>query len=346
MNNQKTILIVDDAETNVNTLMDLLDDKYDVLASLDGESALEIVEEEEHIDLILLDIMMPGLDGFEVCKRLKSNPNKSDIPIIFITAKTDDESIEKAYELGGVDYITKPFRAREVLSRITNHLVLSEQSHILEQKVKEKTKELHDMNREIEDTQREVVFTMGAIGERRSKETGNHVKRVALYSETLALYYGLSKKEATMLKEASPMHDIGKVAIPDSILNKPARFTVEEFEQMKKHALLGYEMLKHSSRPLLKMASIVAFEHHEKWDGTGYPNGISGEDIHIYGRITALADVFDALGSHRVYKPAWKDEEIFKLFEEESGKHFDPKLVEIFFNNIDDFLDIREKFKE
>ena len=342
INTQKTILIVDDTELNVETLMDLLDDKYDILASLDGESALEIVEEEENIDLILLDIMMPGIDGFEVCRRLKLNPKTNNIPIVFITAKTDDDSIEKAYELGGVDYITKPFRAREVLSRIANHLSLSEQNHILEYMVKEKTKELHDLNKELEETQREVVFTMGAIGERRSKETGNHVKRVALYSELLAKFYELEEKEIQMLKEASPMHDIGKVAIPDAILNKPARFTPEEFGIMKNHSLLGYEMLQHSTRPLLKMASIIASQHHEKWDGTGYPKGLKGEEIHIYGRITALADVFDALGSYRVYKDAWSDEKIFQLFREERGKHFDPKLIDIFFDNVDKFLEIRD----
>ena len=341
MEAQKTILIVDDTELNVEILMDLLEDKYDILASLDGQDALEIVQ-EENIDLILLDIMMPGIDGFEVCKRLKSNPQTSGIPIIFITAKTDDDSIEKAYELGGVDYITKPFRAKEVLSRIANHLSLSEQNHMLEYMVKEKTKELNDLNKELEETQREVIFTMGAIGERRSKETGNHVKRVALYSEILAKYYGLPDNEVQLLKEASPMHDIGKIAIPDNILNKPARFTPEEFEIMKEHSSLGYEMLKHSKRPLLKTAAIVAQQHHEKWDGTGYPNGLKKEEIHIYGRITALADVFDALGSNRVYKKAWSDEKIFALFKEERAKHFDPQLVDIFFDNLDEFLIIRD----
>jgi len=345
INNQKTILVVDDTELNVNTLMDLLEDKYDMLASLDGESALEIVEEED-IDLILLDIMMPGIDGFEVCKRLKANPKSRAIPIIFITAKTDDASIEKAYEIGGVDYITKPFRAREVLSRIKNHLALSEQSHILEQMVQEKTQELQDLNKEIEDTQKEVVFTMGAIGERRSKETGNHVKRVALYSELLARYYGLEEREINLLKEASPMHDIGKVAIPDAILNKPARFTPQEFEVMKNHAVLGYEMLNHSKREMLKTAAIVTYEHHEKWDGSGYPRGLKGENIHLYGRITALADVFDALGSARVYKEAWSDEKIFQLFKEERGHHFDPKLIDIFFDHVDEFLKVRDSLKD
>ncbi len=209
-----------------------------------------------------------------------------------------------------------------------------------------KLQEVKDLSAEIEETQREVVLTMGAIGESRSKETGNHVKRVAEYTYILARYYGLPEKECEMLKQASPMHDIGKVAIPDSILNKPARFTPEEFEKMKEHAQLGYDMLKYSNRSLLKMASIVAYEHHEKWNGKGYPNATSGEDIHIYGRITALADVFDALGSARVYKPAWDDEKIFNLFKEERGQHFEPALVDIFFGHLDEFLQIRDSLKD
>ena len=199
---------------------------------------------------------------------------------------------------------------------------------------------------EIEDTQREVVFTMGAIAESRSKETGNHVKRVAEYSKLLALAYGMSKDDAELLRQASPMHDIGKVAIADSILNKPGRFTDSEFEIMKQHSQLGHQMIKDSDRELFKIASIVAYQHHEKWDGSGYPRGLSANEIHIYGRITAVADVFDALGSDRVYKKAWDDDRIFKLFKEERGKHFDPTLVDLFFENIDDILLIREQFKD
>ena len=206
--------------------------------------------------------------------------------------------------------------------------------------------ELMALKIEIEETQREVVFTMGAIGEARSKETGNHVKRVAEYSYLLAKYYGLAEKECEMLKQASPMHDIGKIAIPDAILNKPGRFNDEERAIMDTHAQLGYDMLKHSNRSLLKMAAIVAYEHHEKYNGTGYPNQLAGEDIHIYGRITALADVFDALGSNRVYKSAWDDEKIFKMFQEERGKHFDPKLIDIFFEHLDEFLYIRDIMRD
>lgn len=206
----------------------------------------------------------------------------------------------------------------------------------------------HDITdkKEINDIQKEIIFTMGSIGESRSKETGNHVKRVAEYSKILALKYGLDEEESELLKEASPMHDIGKVGIPDSILKKPGPLDDRERETMNTHAQIGYNMLSSSHRPLLKTAAIVALEHHEKWDGTGYPRGLKGEDIHIYGRITAIADVFDALGSDRCYKKAWELDKILKLFEQEKGKHFDPQLVELFFENIDNFLEIRNKFQD
>ena len=202
------------------------------------------------------------------------------------------------------------------------------------------------LNKEVEDTQREIIYAMGEIGETRSKETGHHVKRVALYSKKLALLSGMSKEEAKILQMASPMHDIGKVGIPDAILNAPRKLTPEEFEIMKTHAELGYNMLKNSNKKILQAAAIVAGEHHEKYDGTGYPNGLKGEDIHIYGRITAIADVFDALGSDRIYKKAWELEKIINLFKNESAKHFDPKLVTLFLDNLDEFLEIREQFKD
>ncbi len=199
---------------------------------------------------------------------------------------------------------------------------------------------------EIINTQKDVVYTMGAIGETRSKETGNHVKRVAIYSEILALKYGLAKEEAELLKLASPMHDIGKVGIKDEILNKPGKLTNDEFKIMKTHSTLGYNMLKNSDKPILKAAAIVAHQHHEKWDGTGYPKKLSGEDIHIFGRITAVADVFDALGSNRVYKKAWELDRIFELFKEERGKHFDPKLIDLFFEHFDEINEVRLKYQD
>ncbi|MEN4054240.1 HD domain-containing protein [Sulfurimonas sp. NWX79] len=187
---------------------------------------------------------------------------------------------------------------------------------------------------------------MGEIGESRSQETGNHVKRVAEYSKLLAHLAGLSKENANILFSASPMHDIGKVAIPDAILKKPGKLTPEEFEIMKSHSEIGFQVLQGSKRPILKAAAIVAYTHHEKYDGSGYPRGISGKEIHIFGRITAIADVFDALGSDRVYKKAWDLDKILNLFQEEKGKHFDPKLIELFFENLEQFLEIRDRFKD
>lgn len=457
INGQKTILIVDDTDTNIHILIELLDDKYDILASLNGHDAIEIINEEQ-IDLILLDIMMPEIDGYEVCKRLKENSKTKDIPIIFITAKTDEESIKKAYEVGGVDYITKPFKAIEVLSRINTHLTLAEQKTFLEHsleenmillnqykqvvdesslvsktdlmgkityandefakisgytkdeligksqnivrhpdvansvykemwqtiknkqiwrgEVKNKKKDgtyyvvfaiimpildlnrdikeyisvrhditdIYNLKQEIVETQKEVVFTMGAISETRSKETGKHVKRVAEYSRVFGKYCNLSEEEIELLVDASPMHDIGKIAIPDNILHKTGKLNDEEFQIMRTHAEIGYTMLNHSSRPLLKTAAIIALEHHERWDGNGYPNYLKGEEIAIEGRITAIADVFDALGSQRCYKKSWKDEDIFEYLKKEKGKQFDPNLVDIFFEHIDEFLLIRKEF--
>jgi PAS domain S-box-containing protein len=203
-----------------------------------------------------------------------------------------------------------------------------------------------ELHQEIEETQREIIYKMGEIGESRSNETGNHVKRVANYSKLLATLYGLDEKESEILFTASPMHDIGKVGIPDSILNKPGQLTDDEWKVMRKHTVIGYNILKNSKREILKAAAIVARDHHEKWDGTGYPRKIKEKEIHIYGRITAISDVFDALGSDRCYKKAWNDEDIFKLLEDEKGKHFDPKLIDLFFENIDKFKDIRDRYKD
>jgi len=202
------------------------------------------------------------------------------------------------------------------------------------------------LQEEIKATQREIIFTLAETGEMRSKETGYHVKRVAEFSYLFAARYGMSEEEAELIKLSAPMHDIGKIAIPDAILLKPGKLTPEEWQIMQSHASLGYEMLKHSERRLLKSAAVIANEHHEKWNGEGYPNGKKGEDIHIYGRITAMADVFDALGNARVYKPAWELDRIVKLFKEEKGHQFDPKLVKVFLDNLDDFVKIKETYKD
>lgn len=267
------------------------------------------------------------------------------------------DSIEKIRELAKIiikESSKKSQRLQKVLKQsdtqqkqlLVLHKELDQYKNHLEDKVEEGLREIKALNHEIEETQREVVFTMGAIGESRSKETGNHVKRVAEYSKLFALYWGMDEEEAELLKQASPMHDIGKIAIPDAILNKPGKLDEEEFAIMKQHARLGYEMLRHSNRPLLKAAAIVAYEHHERWDGQGYPHGKKGDDIHIYGRITALADVFDALASVRCYKEAWSDERIYELFKAERGLQFDPNLIDIFFDHTDEFLDIRTRLRD
>jgi response regulator RpfG family c-di-GMP phosphodiesterase len=206
--------------------------------------------------------------------------------------------------------------------------------------------EVISLHKEIEDTQKEIIYKMGEITESRSKETGNHIKRVAEYSKALAIHFGLPNNEAELIKMSAPMHDLGKVAISDAILNKPGRFTDEEFEIMKTHSKIGYEMLKGSNREILSSAAIIAKEHHEKFDGTGYPDGLKGEEIHIYARIVALADVFDALGSDRCYKKAWEFGAILEFFKEQRGKHFDPRLIDIFFENLDEFIAIRDRYKE
>lgn len=204
--------------------------------------------------------------------------------------------------------------------------------------------EVIELHQELLETQKEIVYAMGEIGETRSKETGDHVRRVAEYSELLAVLTGIDKTEAELIKFASPMHDIGKIGIPDAILKKPGKLSNDEFEIMKTHAEIGFNLLNHSTRPVLKTAAIIAYQHHEKWNGTGYPQQLAGENIHLYGRITAVADVFDALNSARVYKEAWPLEKVLLLFKEQRGNHFDPSLVDLLLNNLPKFLKIRERY--
>ncbi len=299
------------------------------------------------------------IGGYAVSRKLieeKSFVLQNEINTILSSSKAINVKIENDIEQLSQNFVSKVYVSATVVFvvtllfigffsyKVSKNVGLSFDE--VETKVEEGLIEINKLYKELEDTQKEVIFTMGAIGESRSKETGNHVKRVAEYSKLLALYCGLSDKEVQMLKQASPMHDIGKVAIPDSILNKPAKFDEHEREIMNRHATIGYEMLKHSNRELLKTAAIVAYEHHEKWDGSGYPRGLKGEEIHIFGRITAIADVFDALGSDRCYKKAWELDKILNLFKEERGKHFDPTLIDLFFDNLDEFLKVREKFKD
>jgi len=338
---QATLLVVDDGEINREIITLLLEPHYRIETANNGAAALRRVAEMAiKPDLILMDIMMPQMDGITACQQLKQDPVTASIPVIFITSRSDDDAISTAYRVGGVDYITKPFRSHEILARISTHLQLAQQQQQLEREVARQTEQLRLLNDELHSTQQEILFTMGAIGEQRSQETGYHVKRVARYSKLIALAAGQSPEAADLLYQASPMHDIGKVAIPDAILNKPARLTPDEFAIMQQHTLLGYEMLRHSQRPLFQLAAEVALTHHEKWDGSGYPGGLAGEQIPIGGRITALVDVYDALSSRRVYKEAFSEDRVLQIIKEGRGGHFDPDLVDLFFNNLDSIREI------
>ncbi len=332
-NSKYNILVVDDVRENVQLVVAVLGNVgYTIATAYDGLTAIRKAKEEK-FDLILLDIMMPIMGGIDTCKYLKKNQESASIPVIFLTASDDKQILTQAYNAGGVDYIKKPFFKEELIARVNSRLKLRDYEKNLEQKVEMRT-------REIADTQIQLMQVLGGIAEGHSKETQQHVKRVSEFTYTLAKLYGIEDKEAKILKNAASLHDIGKIAVRDNILHKNGVLDKDEFTQMKEHAQMGATMLSHSELPLFKAATVVCLNHHEKWDGSGYPNSLKGEDIHIYGRIVALADVFDALSFKRTYKNAWSQEEVLKFIKDMRGKHFDPTLVDIFFDNIDEFLKI------
>lgn len=336
------ILIVDDTLANLQLLSTLLKEEgYKVRPANNGVLALQAVAKKKP-DLILLDIKMPDMNGYEVCEVLKSNPETKNIPVLFISALNDVADKIKAFNAGGLDYINKPFQFEEVKARVATHLRLKAYEDDMEAKIAFGVREIKALNQEIIDTQQELIFTMGQICETRSHETGQHVKRVAEYSYLLAKLYGYEELE--LMKQAASMHDIGKVAIPDNILNKPGELTVDEWEIMKMHCHYGFQMLSMSQRPLFKLAATITLEHHEKWDGSGYPYGLKGKEISVAGRITAVADVFDALGAMRCYKPSKSLEEILEIFQQEKGKHFDPDMIMLFFDHLDEFVAIRNEY--
>lgn len=335
---QGTILVVDDNTENIDLLRGVLKEDYKILAAIDGKSAIDIAKRKKP-DMILLDIMMPGMSGYEVCETLKQDYGTCDIPIIFVTAMNDIQDEAKGLELGAVDYITKPISTTIVRQRVKTHLALYDQTRLLESTVKERTKKL-------ENSQLEIVYRLGRAAEYKDNETGMHVKRMSHYSRILALKAGMAEKEADMLLRAAPMHDIGKIGIPDSILKKPGKLDADEWKIMKTHASIGAEILSSGDSVLLKMAETVALTHHEKYDGSGYPAGTKGEDIPLIGRIVAIADVFDALTCERPYKKAWPVENAINLIKEERGKHFDPRLADLFIESLDEILAIKADFVE
>ncbi|MGC9386837.1 MAG: HD domain-containing phosphohydrolase [Hydrogenovibrio sp.] len=343
---KREILVVDDIAANLKLLSNILNDEhYTVRVAINGEMALASIQAKQP-DLILLDIKMPQMDGFEVCKRLKADPKTAGIPIIFISAMNETEGKVDAFRAGGVDYITKPFANEEVLARVHTHLELNDYKNHLEEKVDQAVSEIQILNDELEATQKEVIYMMSAAIDERSHETGMHVVRVAEVARLLAQLRGVDAKTTDLIYRAAPLHDIGKVSIPDAILNKPGKLTEAERDIIKTHSQIGYDILKYSKRSILEMAAIIAQQHHERYDGQGYPNGLKGTDIHIAGRICAIADVFDALSHDRVYKSAWPDHEVKDYIQQEAGKAFDPKLTDLFIHHFERFLDINHHFTD
>ena len=326
-----TILVVDDTPGNIDILQGILTPAYRVKVASTGARALEIAAQEQPPDLILLDIMMPGMDGYQVIQRLKANPVTRFIPVLFITAKESPEDEQKGFDLGCVDYITKPISAPRVRARVRTHLALHDQNRVLEARVRERT-------RELEDTRLSIIQRLGRAAEYRDNETGMHVIRMSHSSQIVALELGLPAAEAALLLQASPMHDIGKIGIPDRVLLKPGKLDAEEWAIMRRHPEIGCGIIGDPTSPLLRMAAEVALTHHEKWDGSGYPGGLGGEAIPLVGRIVAVADVFDALTSVRPYKPAWPVAEAVAELRRGSGAHFEPRVVAAFLARLPEIL--------
>jgi len=338
------VLAVDDEIFNLDLIeLALMDKDIKVEKALDGEEAIKKLEEIEPY-VILLDLRMPKKDGFEVLKYLKNSKYK-DIPVIVITA--NEEEKHKALEMGANDFLSKPIDPKELLLRTLNFIEMYKQKKYLDKLVEERTKELKKALKLLKETELEISERLGIAGEFRDVETGMHIKRVSRYSALLARLIKFKKEEIELILYASPLHDIGKIGIPDAILLKPGKLTEEEFEIMKKHTVIGAKMLEGAEKyPVLNVGKIIALTHHEKWDGSGYPNGLKGEDIPIYGRIVAVADVFDALTSKRVYKDALSPQKALEIMKEGRGKHFDPELFDVFEKNFDKFLEIRKRYQD
>ncbi len=344
---QARILVVDDEPVNVKLLEKMLQaEGYTNVHALTDPRDVKPSYQTQPFDLILLDINMPFLNGFDVMQQLAEIETESYLPILILTAQTDRETRLQALKSGAKDFLTKPLDRAEVLNRIHNmlevrllHNQIRDQNRLLEQKVRERTQALYD-------TRLEIVRRLGLAAEYRDNETGLHIIRMSKYSQIMGLEYGLSEQEAEMLLNASPMHDIGKIGIPDNILLKPGKLGPAEWETMKTHATIGAKILSGHSSPLLDMAQEIAMTHHEKWDGSGYPEGLKGDQIPLVGRIVAVADVFDALTSSRPYKEPWSFEDAIAFMKEQSGKHFDPDIIDVFLATMDEIIKVSKKYAE
>ena len=321
-----SLLLVDDEATNLQVLKTILENEYRLFFARDGVRALQLAR-QHHPDLILLDVMMPNLSGFEVCRRLKQDASLAEIPVIFTTALADTLNEAEGLEAGAVDYITKPVHAAVVRARVRNHLALA-QTVILRQ------------------TRLQTIEILGRAAEYKDNETGLHVIRMSRYSQLIARAAGWSEAESEDLLHSSPMHDVGKIGIPDAILRKEGPLDAQEWEVMRRHPAMGASIIGVHPSSMLKMAHEVALCHHEKWDGSGYPQGLSATDIPESARIVAIADVFDALTSVRPYKPAWPVEKAVDLLRQEAGRHFEPRLVDLFLAQMESILSIKQKWAE
>jgi len=336
---KEKILIVDDTPVNIRVLVEALKNDYKLSIATNGKVALNYAMADQPPDLILLDIMMPEIDGYEVCKRLKDQESTRDIPIIFITAMSEERNETQGLEMGAVDYIIKPINQKIVQARVRTHLELKKHRDHLSELVQEKTSELLE-------AKLDLIHRLARAAEYRDNETGMHIIRMSHYTSLLAKASGLSDFASEQLFHAASMHDVGKIGIPDKILLKPARLTDGEFAHMKSHTIIGGRLLEGGNSDLLRMAYDIAMTHHEKWDGSGYPKGLSGEDIPIEGRISSVCDVFDALTSERPYKKEWSVQDAMDEILAQKGAHFDPHLVDTFVNILDDILVIKKQFAD
>ena len=325
-NNRPLILAVDDEASNLQLLRQILQDHYRLLFAKDGARALDLARQERP-DLILLDVMMPGMSGYEVCAALKAKPETAAIPVIFVTALTDTADELEGFEAGAVDYITKPVSPPIVRARVRTHLSLVRME-------------------ELRATRLEIVQRLGLAAEYKDNETGLHVIRMSHFSRILGIAAGLSEVEADDLLHAAPMHDVGKIGIPDRILQKPGPLEPEEWKVMQSHVTIGAEIIGEHEGGMLELARQIALTHHEKYDGSGYPCGLRGEEIPLAGRIVAIADVFDALTSKRPYKRAWTEEEALTFLREQKGRHFDPTLVDLFLEQMDAVRLVQQRWAE
>ena len=325
---ESIILVVDDNPANLNVLFDIFGDmKYDVLFASDGESCLRLVETESP-DLILLDVMMPGIDGFETCRRLKAKERTKDIPVMFMAALSETVDKVRGLEAGAVDYITKPIQPEEVLARVKTHLTLRKMYRMLQDREVHLSALVEEKTRMVTNVTMTLVNALESANKLNDSDTGNHIKRVGEYAAFLAEQYGCDVDFVKRIRLYAPLHDVGKVGLPDRILRKPGQFTKDEFVEMQQHVVFGASLL--SGDGLDEMAQNIALYHHERWDGSGYVHKLVGEQIPLEARIVAVADVFDALVTERVYKPAFSNEKAAQIIAADAGKHFDPAIVDIF----------------